>query len=102
MERRKFVKTAGIAGVAAVAATASSFPAPAIAQGKKKWIGVSAFGKAGLLGRAFEEFAKFVGEASDGKLSMKMYHAGELVKPFEAFDAVQNGTAQLGFGAPFY
>jgi TRAP-type mannitol/chloroaromatic compound transport system substrate-binding protein len=63
---------------------------------------VSAFGKAGLLGRAFEEFATFVGAASDGKLTMKMYHAGELVKPFESFDAVQSGTAQIGFGAPYY
>ena len=35
-------------------------------------------------------------------MSIKVYHAGELVKPFEAIDAVQAGTAQMGFGAPYY
>ncbi|NQU70058.1 MAG: TRAP transporter substrate-binding protein [Rhodospirillales bacterium] len=100
MKRRDFVTTAGATAVAGVAA--SSFAAPAIAKGKKKWIAVSAFGKAGLLGQALEEFAKFVGVASQGRLTIKVYHAGELVKPFEALDAVQSGTAQMGYGAPYY
>lgn len=102
MKRRAFVKGAATAGVAGAAIAASTLPAPAIAQGKKKWIGVSSFGKTGLLGRAFDAFGKFVGEASDGKLTIKVYHAGELVKPFESFDAVQSGTAQIGLGAPYY
>jgi len=102
MERRKFVKAAGVAGVAAAATAASSFPSPAIAQGKKKWIGVNTFGKTGALGKAMDAFADFVGKASDGKLTIKVYHGGELVKPFESFDAVQSGTAQIGWGAPYY
>ncbi len=104
MERRDFL-TKGSLGVAAAAATTavgSHLASPAIAAGKKKWIAVSAFGKAGLLGQAFEEFAKFVASASEGRLTIKVYHAGELVKPFEAIDAVQTGTAQMGFGAPYY
>ena len=99
IERRKFLTGAAVAG-AAVAA--SSFPAPALSQGRQKWIAVSSFGKAGLLGRAFDAFAKFVGSASGGELTIKVYHAGELVKPFESFDAVQSGTAQIGLGAPYY
>ena len=101
MKRREFFKGAGAAGLA-TAAVASTFPKPAISQGRKQWIAVSAFGKAGLLGQALEEFAKFVKQASGGSLSIKPYHAGELVKPLEALDAVQSGSAQMGFGAPYY
>ena len=101
MKRREFFKGAGAAGLA-TAAVASNFPKPALSQGRKQWIAVSAFGKAGLLGQALEEFATFVKQASGGSLSIKPYHAGELVKPFEALDAVQTGSAQMGYGAPYY
>ena len=103
MKRREFITNAG-GGIAAIStvAAASTLPSPAIAQGKKQWTAVSAFGKAGLLGQALNEFAKFVKEASRGRLTIKVYHAGELVKPFEAVDAVQSGTAQMGYGAPYY
>ncbi len=100
MDRRDFLTKAGTTAIAGAAAT--TLAAPAIAAGKKQWIAVSAFGKAGLLGQALEEFTKFVGTASQGRLTIKAYHAGELVKPFEAVDAVQSGTAQMGYGAPYY
>ena len=101
MKRREFIKK-GALGAAATVAAGSALSTPAIAKGKKQWIAVSAFGKAGLLGQALNEFSKFVKSASDGRLSIKVYHAGELVKPFEAIDAVQGGSAQMGFGAPYY
>ena len=97
MKRRKFLKNASVAG-GATAVAASTFPAPAISQGRIRWNAVSAFGKAGLLGQALEEFTRFVNTASEGKLTIKAYHAGELVKPFEAMDAVQSGAAQMGYG----
>lgn len=99
MDRRSFIKNAG---VVAGAAAATTLAAPAIAQGKTQWTVVSAFGKAGLLGQALAEMARFVGTASQGSLTMKVYHGGELVKPFESMDAVQSGTAQMGYGAPYY
>ena len=101
MKRRKFLKNASVAG-GATAVAASTFPAPAISQSRIRWNAVSAFGKAGLLGQALEEFTRFVNTASEGKLTIKAYHAGELVKPFEAMDAVQSGAAQMGYGAPYY
>ena len=101
MQRRDFMKKAGTAAVAGVATTAA-LSTPAISKGKKEWIAVSAFGKAGLLGQALENFGKLVAKATDGKLTVKAYHAGELVKPLEALDAVQAGTAQMGYGAPYY
>ena len=104
MKRRDFIKKGalGVAATTASVAAATTLSTPALAKGRKKWIAVSAFGKAGLLGQAIGQFAKFVKTASEGQLSIKVYHAGELVKPFEAMDAVQSGTAQMGFGAPYY
>jgi len=99
MDRRNFIKTAGLASGAAAATVIG---APAIAKAKTRWIAVSAFGKAGLLGQALRDFARFVGTASGGKLTIKVFHAGELVKPLEAMDAVLQGTAQMGYGAPYY
>ncbi|MEE2761042.1 MAG: ABC transporter substrate-binding protein, partial [Pseudomonadota bacterium] len=75
MKRREFFKTAGFSSVATIAAV-STFPKPAISQGRKQWIAVSAFGKAGLLGQALNEFAAFVKSASSGKFTIKVYHAG--------------------------
>src|SRR3546814_9317510 len=39
---------------------------------------------------------------SGGRLTIKLYAAGELVPPFESFDAVQSGTADLLHGTPYY
>ncbi|MCP5372787.1 MAG: TRAP transporter substrate-binding protein DctP [Hyphomicrobiales bacterium] len=100
MKRRNFLTGAAAAGVAGAAA--STFPAPAISQGKMQWIAVSAFGKAGLLGRALERYAAFVTSASGGRLTLKPYHSGELVSGYGQMEAVQSGTAQMGYGAPYY
>ena len=99
MDRRKFLKKSAL--VAGTAMTAS-LAAPSIVQARTQWIAVSAFGKAGLLGQALKDFARFCKLASGGKLNIKVYHAGELVKPLEAMDAVLQGTAQMGYGAPYY
>ena len=64
MKRRKFLKNASVAG-GATAVASSTFPAPAISQGRIRWNAVSAFGKAGLLGQALEEFTRFVNTASE-------------------------------------
>ncbi|MCF4099555.1 TRAP transporter substrate-binding protein [Maritalea mediterranea] len=100
MKRREFFKKAGVSAVGA--AGAATLATPALSQGNMEWIAVSAFGKAGLLGAALDKFAEDVATMSDGKLSIKTYHAGELVGGLEALDAVQSGTAQMGFGAPYY
>lgn len=115
-QRRDFIKkaalgTAALGGMAALSAcskgadgaqSTGTVAAPAVSKGRKQWTAVSAFGKAGLLGRGLDRFAEFVGEASGGRLTIKTYHAGELVKGLEAMDAVLSGTAQMGFGAPYY
>ena len=99
MKRRSFLKGAGAAALGA--ATVSSFPAPAISGGHMEWIACSAFGKAGLLGKAIERFAGYINSHSD-KLNIKVYHAGELVPGLESLDAVRSGAAQMAYGAPYY
>ena len=49
-----------------------------------------------------ERLARLIGEMSGGRLVIKVYGAGELVPAFEVFDAVAQGTAQLGHGASYY
>jgi TRAP-type mannitol/chloroaromatic compound transport system substrate-binding protein len=54
------------------------------------------------LGMAPEHLAKTVKEMSNGRLEIKVYGAGELVPPFEVFDAVSNGTADMGHAGAYY
>ena len=39
---------------------------------------------------------------SGGRLTVKVFGAGQLVPAFEVFDAVSQGTAQMGHGASYY
>lgn len=90
-------------GVAAASAAASALPAPAIAQGRLSWKMVTAWPKnfPGL-GTGAQRIADAITEMSDGMLSIKLYAAGELVPPLEVFDAVGQGTAELGHAASGY
>ena len=101
MKRRTFIS--GAAGATAAAAAASSFPAPAIAQGKQEWRMVTTWPKKFPgLGTGAERLAQRITEMSDGRLTIKVYSAGELVPPFESFDAVQRGAAEMMHGAAYY
>lgn len=54
------------------------------------------------LGRGAENFAKLVERMSNGRLKVKVYGGNELVPPFEVFDAVSRGTAEMGHGGAYY
>ncbi len=54
------------------------------------------------LGTGPERMAERLREMSNGRLDIKVYGAGELVGAFEVFDAVSQGTAQMGHGAAYY
>ena len=54
------------------------------------------------LGAAPENFARRVNEASGGRLRIKVFGAGEIVPPFEVFDAVSRRVAEAGHGASYY
>ena len=54
------------------------------------------------LGFAAENFARYVNEMSDGRLTVRVYGAGEIVPAMEVFDAVSQGVADAGHGAAYY
>ncbi|WP_286235025.1 TRAP transporter substrate-binding protein [Thalassotalea sediminis] len=54
------------------------------------------------LGLGPETFAEYVNAMSDGRLTVKVYGAGELVPGFEVFDAVSQGTAEMGHSGAYY
>ena len=101
IKRRKFTRAA-VGGVAAGAAM-TTVAAPAISQQRQEWRMVTSWPKmfpGG--GTAAERFAKTIGEATGGRLTIKVFAAGELVPAFEAFDAVQRGTADFMHSTPYY
>ena len=101
MRRRSLLK--GAAASAAGAAVASAFPAPAIAQGLRRWRMVTTWPKnfPGL-GTGAELVAKLITRASAGRLTITVFGEREIVPAFEAMDAVAGGTVEMGHGAPYY
>jgi TRAP-type mannitol/chloroaromatic compound transport system substrate-binding protein len=102
MQRRKFLRTAGVG--AAVGAS-GALAAPAIAQQAPElnWRLTSSFPKSldTLYGGA-ERFAKNVAEATDNKFQIRVFAAGEIVPGLQVLDAVQNGTVEMGQTANYY
>ncbi len=54
------------------------------------------------LGTGAERFAQSLEAMSGGRLRVRVYSAGELVPALEVFDAVSQGTVQLGHSAAYY
>jgi TRAP-type mannitol/chloroaromatic compound transport system substrate-binding protein len=54
------------------------------------------------LGTAPERLAVMVDEMSAGRLKIKVYGAGELVPALQVFDAVSQGTAEMGHSGAYY
>jgi len=54
------------------------------------------------LGAGPENFARYVNEMSNGRLTVRVYGAGEIVPAFEVFDAVSQGVVDAGHGAAYY
>lgn len=49
-----------------------------------------------------ERFADDVKTMSDGRLDIKVYAGGQLVPPLGVFDAVTQGSVEMGHGAAYY
>lgn len=100
MDRRSILKK-GLTATAAAGTAALS--APAISQGKIEWRMVTTWPKnfPGL-GTGAESLAKRITDMSGGRLTIKVYSAGELVPPLQALDAVIGGTAEMSHSAAYY
>jgi TRAP-type mannitol/chloroaromatic compound transport system substrate-binding protein len=104
MDRRSFLRGSSATAVAAGAAAASSaMPAPAIAQNKMELKLVTTWPKnfPGL-GTSAQRMADRITNATEGRITVKLFGAGEIVPAFESFDAVANETADLYHGAEYY
>ncbi len=99
MERRKFLKAAGIG------AAATTIAAPAIAQSNPeiKWRCASSFPKSldAIYGAA-EYTAKRVSEITEGKFQIRVFAGGEIVPALQVLDAVQANTVECGHTASYY
>ncbi len=98
IKRRDVLAGAAFAGLAA-----SSLPKPAYATGKRKLKCVTTWPKnyPGL-GMMPERVAQYVSDMTDGRITIKVHGAGEIVPAFESFDAVSRGTADMYHGAEYY
>ena len=89
MQRREFVKSAGLA------AAGAAFATPAIAQSSPQvvWRLTSSFPAAldAIYGGA-ETFSRAVSDATDGKFRVEIHPAGEIASPLDGFDAVSKGS----------
>ncbi len=104
MERRDFIKKAGIATAATVAGTAMNAPAIIAKEKTYRWKMVTTWPpNLPVLQTGAEQFAKRVEAASGGRIKIQVFAAGELVPALGVFDAVSSGTAvQVGSGASYY
>src|SRR5260370_41468064 len=97
MQRRKFLRSAGVGG-AAVAASAT-LAAPAIAQSMPElnWRLTSSFPKSlDTLYGAAEFMSNAVAEATDNKFKIRVFAAGEILPAPQAAGAVAHASAGEG------
>ena len=99
MERRSFIKNAGMAGILA----AGSAPAFAQSAPEVKWRLASSFPRSldTIFGGA-ETISKRVAAATNNKFQIQVFAGGEIVPPFGVVDSVQNATVQCCHTAPYY
>lgn len=103
MRRRDLVIGLGAAGALTACGTQEG---PAVRTSKNqrfRWKMVTTWPKnfPGL-GTGAEFLADSIGELSEGRLTVRVYGAGERVPALETFDAVSRGAAEMGHGAAYY
>ena len=100
MDRRSFLTNATVGSVAV-----SVLAAPAIAQDAPTvtWRVASGFPKSlDTIFGAAETMSKYVSEATDGKFTLQVFPAGELVPGLEAAEAAATGSVEMAHTAAYY
>lgn len=103
MKRREFLKSTGIA-TAAAAVAGTAVMAPAVkAETTYNWKMVTTWPpNLPVLQVGAERFAKRLEEVTGGRIKIQVFAAGELVPALGVFDAVSDGTVEVGSGASYY
>jgi TRAP-type mannitol/chloroaromatic compound transport system substrate-binding protein len=101
-DRRRFLAAAS--GAMAAGATASLVDAPnVIAQPKIKWRMSTTWTPAlDMLQGSAQRLAKVVEAMSGGRLRIEVFPGGQIMQPFDCFDATSKGTIECFMGAPYY
>ncbi len=106
MKRRELLRGAGLAAVATgLAACAKPQGGAGSAAGGERlqWKMVTSWPtNFPGLGTGAARLAEMITAATGGRITVKVYGAGELVPAFEVFDAVSRGTAEMGHSAAYY
>ena len=100
MDRRNFIRSAGVA-----AAASTTLAAPAIAQTAPeiKWRLTSSFPKSlDTIYGAAETFSKYVAEATDNKFLIQVFPGGEIAPGLEAANEVGKGSIEMCHTASYY
>ena len=85
------------------ALAASGLAAPAVAQERHDWILVTSWPKnAPGPGTTAARIAEQITTLSNGRLTVRLHAAGELVPALEVFDAVSGGVAQMAHTASLF
>jgi TRAP-type mannitol/chloroaromatic compound transport system substrate-binding protein len=103
MDRRSFIKRAGLAGAGVGATTALAAPAIAQTTPKVSWRCTSSFPKAlDTIYGAAQTMANYVRESTDGNFDIQVFAAGEIVPGLQAADAATAGTVEMCHTACYY
>ena len=101
MKRRQFLRNA--AAGAATATAATTIPTFAISQNRQEWRMVTAWPR-GLppAHQSAERIANRIGLMSQGRLTVKVYAAGELLPAFGGWDGIVSGACEMAHDTPYY
>lgn len=101
MKRRQFLQKSVLAGTAGV--TALTLASPALSQNRIKWRMQATWARnSPLLWTGPQLVADYISRASDGRLTIELYGAGDIAPPLQVLDAVIDGGLEMGHGYPAY
>ncbi len=110
ISRRKILQATGLAAAAGLISACNNGGSPDkpaestnTIKKKREWKMVTTWPKnfPGL-GTGAQRIADNITRMSDGRLTVKLFAAGELVPAFECFDAVRENKAQMFHASPYY
>ena len=110
ISRRKILQAAGLAATAGLISACNNGGSPdkpaestKTIKKKREWKMVTTWPKnfPGL-GTGAQRIADNITSMSDGRLTVKLFAAGELVPAFECFDTVRENKAQMFHASPYY
>ncbi len=88
--------------MATVAAAAAVDAPNVIAEQKIQWRMSTTWPANNMLQGAAQRLAKVVDETSGGRFRIEVFPGGQIMQPFECFDATSKGTIEAFMAAPFY